>query len=428
MMTANDLQTYSAAVHRGIAAAFLGEKLGAHAYPAIQAPHTLTYPFKLTQPTVANVNRALKLNRAIEACTNVSPVRITTESGVILVEVPSPSPVVIRGTALQGGILGVPVGMSSRRSIVGVDFEIDSHLLIVGASNKGKTVAARNVIFQLLRQNQPSDIQIVVSCFKRKNWEEFEPFASIITDVAQTVDMLAAARDLMYERAKTGVETPRIFIVLDDCLNLFAVDGVSEIMSELLPLARGCGINFILISQRLAGMPRAVTGNCTARLLFNVADTADSGIVGGRADLGAETLGRYPGDCLLIANEGVQRCASALVETPDLHALARVKTWVCTPLHALFARPVQPRNDNYTNFAQGVSEMGENGDFDHTVQGVQNQSARLQGRPKTDEDRTIVRDAFERCGGNYRATMRAVWGVVGGNYSSYIAECLEVNQ
>ena len=102
--------------------------------------------------------------------------------------------------------------------------------------------------------------------------------------------------------------------------------------------------------------------------------------------------------------------------------------WLCTPLHALFARPLQPRNENYTNFAQGVSETGENADFTHPVQSVQMGFARLQGRPKTAEERNVVRDAFERCGGSYRATMRAVWGVVGGNYSSYINECLEVNQ
>lgn len=423
-MTTNDLQTYSMHVHNGIAAALMGEGLGAYAYPAIQAPHTLTYPFRLSRPTVANVNRALKMGRAVEACTNVSPVRISTESGVILVEVPSPSPVVIRGATLQGNGLSVPVGMSSKRAIVGVDFEIDSHLLIVGATNGGKTVAAKNIIYQLLRQNDHEQIQVIVSCFKRANWAPFEPFANIITDMNETVEMLGAARELMYLRAKTGIETPRFFIVLDDCLNLFAIDGVGEIMSELLPLARGCGINFIMISQRLAGMPRAVTGNCSTRILFNVADTADSGIVGGRADLGAESLGRYPGDCLLIAHEGVQRCASALVTDDVLHALARVKTWVCTPLHTL----LQPRNDGYTNIARGVSEMAENGVFGHTVQGVQTPIARLHGRPKTDEERSAVRDAFERCGGSYRATMRAVWGVVGGNYSSYINECLEVNQ
>lgn len=427
-MNNNNLQAYSANVHRGIAAAFVGEKLGAHAYAAIQAPHTLTYPFVLSQPTVANVNRALKMNRAIEATTSISPVRITTERGAILIEVPSPTPVVIQGKTLRGEGLSVPIGMSSRREIVGVDFDADSHLLIVGATNKGKTVCARNVVYQLLRQHAPDELQLIVSCFKAKNWAAFAPFSKIITDMDQTVAMLEWARSLMYERATTGIESPRIFIVLDDCLNLFAKPGVNEIMSELLPLARGCGINFILISQRLAGMDRKVTGNCSARIVFNVTDTADSGIVGGRADLGAESLGRYPGDCLLIANEGVQRVASAYVQNDEIEKFAVRKNWNCAPLETMFAHPLRTpdygSNGDYLSFAQGVLEMAENGDFGHTRASAQSAQT-LTGKPKTEEERNMVREVFERCNGSFRATTKAIWDATGGNYNQYVRECIE---
>jgi len=327
MMSNSDLLAYSANVHRGIAAAFVGDGLGAYAYSAIQAPHTLTYPFRLDKPTIANVSKALRLNRAIEAMTNVSPVRITTEQGLVMVEVPSPVPAVIEGRTLQGEGLAVPVGMSSKGQIVGVDFEQDSHLLIVGATNKGKTVASRNIVYQLIRQHTPDQAQFIVSAFKRKNWKSFSPFAHIITDKAETLDMLHQVHDLMQWRGGNEVETPRLFVVLDDSLDLFAYEGVNEIASKLLPNSRGVGINFILISQRKSGMDRKVTGNCTAQLLFNVADVQDSAIVGGRGDLGAETLGRYPGDCLLIANEGVTRVASALVTDGDVEALAASKPW-----------------------------------------------------------------------------------------------------
>ena len=146
-----------------------------------------------------------------------------------MIEVPSPEPVVIKGSTVQGEGLSVPIGMSSRREIVGIDFDADSHLLIVGATNKGKTVCARNVVYQLLRQHSDEEMQLIVSCFKAKNWEAFKPFAQIITDTSETVSMLSAARDLMYARAKSGIESPRVFIVLDDCLNLFAVDGVNAV-------------------------------------------------------------------------------------------------------------------------------------------------------------------------------------------------------
>lgn len=349
MMTNEQLLTYNTSVHRGIAAAFLGDGLGVHAHKAIQGPHTLAYPFQLHKPTIGNVNKALRLNRAIEAMTNISPVRITTEQGLIMVEVPSPTPVVIEGWTLQGDGLAVPVGMSSRREIVGVDFENDSHLLIVGATNKGKTVASRNIVYQLIRQHTPDQAQFIVSAFKRKNWKSFSPFAHIITDKAETLDMLYRVHELMQWRGRNEVETPRLFVVLDDCLDLFAYEGVNEIASKLLPNSRGVGINFILISQRKSGMDRKVTGNCTAQLLFNVADVQDSAIVGGRSDLGAETLGRYPGDCLLIANEGVTRVASALVTDEDIAALATQKPWRVEAEAIL----------------QGVSKSAENGENGH---------------------------------------------------------------
>lgn len=433
MMNNNDLLTYSSNIHRGIAAAFVSDKIGVHCYPAIQAPHTLTYPFRLHQPTIGNVNKALRLNRAIEAMTNVSPVRITTESGVILVEVPSPAPVVIPGKNIVGGKgLGVPVGMSSLTKIAEVDFETDSHLLIVGATNKGKTVMSRNIVYQLLRQHTHDQVQFIVSCFKRKNWSAFSPFARIITDKAETLEMLNWARSLMYQRAMQGVEDPRIFIVLDDCLNLFAVDGVNEIMSELLPLARGCGINFVLISQRLAGMDRKVTGNCTARILFNVADTADSGIVGGRADLGAENLGRYPGDCLLICNEGITRVAGAYVSNEDVDALARVKSWSCKPLQDAFAIVNSDIAIETLQNRVSVPEMAENAQNTHTFANSDSRlqtsdlrlQTRLQGKPKTDIEREFVREAYIECEGSMNATMKRVWGSVGSNYAAYIRECV----
>ena len=431
-MNSQDLQTYSTNVHRGIAAAFIGEKLGAHAYTAIQAPHTITYPFRLSQPSAANINRAMKMNRAIEAHTGSSNIRITTENGLILVEAPSPDPVTIEGTTIMGEGLSVPVGMSSRRQIVGVDFESDSHLLIVGASNKGKTVCARNVVYQLLRQHSSDEIQVVVSCFKRKNWEAFKSFATVISDMEETIEMLKSARELMYLRAKTGVETPRYFIVLDDCLNLFALDGVNEIMSELLPLARGCGINFILIAQRLAGMDRKVTGNCTAKILFNVADTADSGIVGGRSDLGAETLGRYPGDCLLIANDSVQRVASALVQNDDVTSLAPSKEWFCTSVETALAlektgfAPVGAKNyegvlnSPETAFAGTPTEIN----FAPVQTTDLRVQTRLVGRPKTDADREFVREMYVSNSESMNATVRAVWGSKGSNYVRYVQECI----
>ena len=137
------MRAYMRQIEAAIAGAFVNDRLAIHLLGGVQGPHTLTFGVRLYQPTKSNVAKALSLAPAIEATTGVSPVRVYSESGAIMVELPSPQPIIIDGTRYAGEGLAIPLGMTGRRGIVGVDFVRNPHLLFVGPTGRGKTTAAR---------------------------------------------------------------------------------------------------------------------------------------------------------------------------------------------------------------------------------------------------------------------------------------------
>src|SRR3954467_6092588 len=116
-----DLRQHMGLVEQAIATAFVNDGLPVHLLGGNQGPHTLTFALRLYQPTKANLAKALKLAGAVEAAIGDSPVRIYSESGVLFVEVPPPIPVVVDGHRLKGEGVAVPVGMTARRAIAGID-------------------------------------------------------------------------------------------------------------------------------------------------------------------------------------------------------------------------------------------------------------------------------------------------------------------
>jgi hypothetical protein len=319
-----NLQQQMTLVEQAIAGAFVNNGLPLHLCGSLQGPHTLTVGLRLYQPTQANLNKALKLAGAIEAAIVDSPVRIYMDNGLLYVELPSPSPVVVQGATLRGGGLAVPVGMTARQTVAGIDFAANPHLLLVGPTNRGKTTAARLLAYHLAQQNRPSQVRFLLFTFKPKDWQAFGALAhtlAVITDPWEAEAMLAWLVDLMHERTRAGQETPHFFIFLDDLLNLLGVVEVTKGLKQLASLGRAAGIHLIIGTQRLGESGSggaAVTGNIPTRLVFGTADAQDAALFSGRGDSGAEKLGRYPGDALLIHDGGAQRLAVGYVTDAEL--------------------------------------------------------------------------------------------------------------
>lgn len=326
-LTHNSLRQHMALTEQMIVAAVVRNGLAAYPCGQVQGPHTLTFGLRLHEPTQRNITRALGLSGAIEAAIADSPVRIYMDRGVILVETPSPSPVPVDGRKLRGQGFAVPLGLTSRQTVAGVDLITNPHLLLVGPTNRGKTTAARLMAYHLAKQTSPKEARLIVSTFKPKDWLAFTELAhtlAVITEPQESAQMIGWLVRLMHRRTRRGQESPHLFVFLDDLLNLLGVAAVDDELAQLASLGRGAGIHLIIGTQRLGEKGAAgslVTGNVPSRLVFGTADSKDAVLFTGRSSSGAEKLGRYAGDALLVTDGGTQRLAVGYVADTHLSRL-----------------------------------------------------------------------------------------------------------
>lgn len=323
-----NIRTAAVQFENGIRAAFSAEKVGAHIVTILRGPHTLTGCLRLYEPTQANLTKVARLGQSIEARAGVSPIRIHSAAGIVYVEAPTPAPVVVPGETLAGDGLAVPLGLTPLRSVAGVDFERDSHLLLIGPTNGGKTTAARAVAWHIARQHTPKQARFIVSTFKPADWQALASTAhcgGMITSVEESDEMIHWLARTMYERVARQQVTPRLFVFLDDLLNLLSrAVHLASPLSDIASLGRGAGIHLIIGTQRIGKVGTGsaiVSGNMTGRVIFRTTSAQDAALFAGRGDTGAESIGTHPGDAILISTAGVQRIAVGYVSDEHLAGL-----------------------------------------------------------------------------------------------------------
>lgn len=426
-----NLQQHMAIAEQAIAGTFVNHGLAIHLCGSLQGPHTLTYGLRLYQPTQANLNKALRLSGAIEAAIVDSPVRVYMDNGLIYVEIPSPTPTTVEGAKLQGQGLAVPLGMTARQTIAGIDFESNPHLLLVGPTNRGKTTAARLLAYHLAKQNSPRQVRFIVSTFKPKDWQACVGLAhtmAVITAPEEAAAMINWLVQLMHQRATSGRDTPHLFIFLDDLLNLLGVADVAKGLRQLASLGRAAGIHLVIGTQRLGETGSggaAVTGNIPTRVVFGTADAQDAALFSGRGDSGAEKLGRYPGDALIVNDGGTQRVAVGWLSNTQLSALPHGETerrpWRTGQQPQTQEVMTQPRpsplpassNEHPTvplYSQEGVNRLQAmlHSPLQHGTGGMERT---FSDQPPNAQERRYLRRLYEQTGSK-RATLKAAYGGV----------------
>jgi len=443
-----DIRTYAAMLEKGIGAAFAAEKIPIHIVKTIQGPHTLTTALKLYQVTAANVRKAEKLGPSIEAHIGAGPIRVYSKSGTVLVEAPSPICVTVDGTKLQGQGLAVPIGMTSLRAVAGWDAEREPHILAVGPTGKGKTTAMRALAYHLARQNRRSQVQFIVSTFKPRDWRPFIGLAhtrAIIWDVDETVAMVEWLAREMYRRTERMVDTPHLFLFLDDLLNLLSkAPQLGNTLGDIASLGRGAGIHLVIGTQRTGKKgtgDAAVTGNITARIVFSTASAQDAALFTGRGKSGAELLGRHPGDAILITEErGIQRLAVGLITDEHMATLPRASQaagrmpWAGSGTGSGGSRPGSNGSANGSRRPQSGSETGSGTGFGPKMaQNGRNQAVEpepvltqlpiVPPRPPTAEERAAMRH-MRRQGKSLNAITKIMYGSKNGQTFAWVKQAL----
>ncbi len=433
-MNEEQLRQQMGIIERAIGQTFYSNGLHVHLCGGVQGPHTLTYGLRLYEPTAQNLAKAGRLGRAVEAAIGDSPARIYNESGVLWVEVPSPWPTVTPGAQLQGAGLALPLGLTSRKTIAGIDFEETPHALIVGPTGRGKTTAARAMAFHLARQNPARSVRMLALTFKPGDWVAFGKLPhtlAVVTDPQEAAQAITWLRNLMHSRAKAGTVHPHLFIFLDDLLNLLAVADVTGPLAEIASLGRAAGLHLVIGTQRLgkrgAG-DATITGNIPARLVFGTADAQDASFFTGRGGSGAELLGRYKGDALLITDGGTVRLAVSLVGDDDLTTLPQDPTearpWAKVKPASI---PTQGGHSVAPNALHPPIVAGSNSSGSSvTAQEApgKEEGPLLEGKPATPQELALVRSVYAQTR-NKNATCRRVWGSKNGKIWGWLHLALE---
>ena len=178
----------------------------------------------------------------------------------------------------KGGSPKIPVPLLLGKNVAGDEVVEDlskmPHLLVAGASGKGKSVCLSAIINGFLMCRTPAQLRLIL--VDPKGGTEFKVYerlphllVPVVTDVKQVVVALRWAAKEMARRQKViadagtsdireynasaeGERMPYIVVVIDELADIMiqAKRDVEPVLSRLMALARATGIHLILATQR----------------------------------------------------------------------------------------------------------------------------------------------------------------------------------
>jgi S-DNA-T family DNA segregation ATPase FtsK/SpoIIIE len=257
--------------------------------------------------------------------------------------------------------LPLALGKSISNEIYVADLTRMPHLLMAGATGKGKSVGINSILISLLYKKHPAELKFVLVDPKKVELSIYSAIEkhflaklpdeedAIITDVkkvVKTLNSLCIEMDERYDLLKKAkVRTikeynqkfkarqlnpnnghkfmPYIVLVIDEFADLIMTAGkeVEMPIARLAQLARAIGIHLIIATQRpsvniITGMIKA---NFPARISFAVSSAIDSKTILDQS--GAEKL-IGQGDMLVSHNSEVIRLQCGFIDTPEVDQIS----------------------------------------------------------------------------------------------------------
>ena len=257
----------------------------------------------------------------------------------------------------KGGSPKIPVPLLLGKNVAGEEVVEDltkmPHLLVAGASGKGKSVCLSAIINGLLVCRTPEQLRLIL--VDPKGGTEFKVYEKlphllvpVVTDVKQVVVALRWAVNEMSRRQKVIAEAgtsdiqeynatvksermPYIVVVIDELADIMILAGreVEPVLSRLMALARATGIHLILTTQRpdVKVISGTIKANIPGRVAFATTTAADSRTI--LDESGAETL-IGNGDMLYRTSDGMTvRAQGAFVSRGEKNRIVEftVKQW-----------------------------------------------------------------------------------------------------
>ena len=224
------------------------------------------------------------------------------------------------------------------------------HLLVAGASGKGKSVCLNSIINGLIMTRTPEQLRMILVDPKRTEFSNYKAMPHLLVPVVvEAKKVLGAlrwaakemeqrlvkfsevgARDIIEYNDSSDEKVPYIVIVIDELADIMTLCGrdVEPVLGRLMALARATGIHLIIATQRpdVKTISGTIKANIPGRVALGTANATDSRTI--LDESGAELL-CAKGDMLYKSDEGLVRTQGALITKGELSRIMEfiVKQW-----------------------------------------------------------------------------------------------------
>lgn len=285
-------------------------------------------------------------------------IRLECSDGLVGIEVPNESRSIVPcrtiitpadASRVQFGSLDIGMGVDILGDPVKFNLVKAPHMLVAGQTGSGKSVFLNSMICNLLMNNNPLELDMVLIDPKGTEMQAYSvlPNVEVINNVQDAVKKLASLVDVMearygmFTRATASYGRPvrtlddymetvddylantderkRIVVVIDEVADLMACDrqGMETSIARLAAKARAAGIHLVLATQRPSRdvITGTIKANLPTRIAFRLPSQVDSKTI--LDEIGAESLlGR--GDMLFKTADGVSRLHGCWMSDDDI--------------------------------------------------------------------------------------------------------------
>jgi hypothetical protein len=230
----------------------------------------------------------------------------------------------------------IPVGVS-RSEFIKHDFDAIPHMIVAGATRKGKSAFLKLLVASLIARH-PDDVRFTILDLKGglafAKFKDVRQVECVAKDVHESLAALRAIRDEMNRRLEdfldAGIEDVRAagvkerhFVIVDEAAQIASAGETDKeikrlkiecehILAEIARVAGALGYRLIFCTQYATAdtLPRQVKQNADAKLCFKLQTEVASQVVLGEGETDAAHLPLIPGRAVYVTDrKRIVQCA-----------------------------------------------------------------------------------------------------------------------
>lgn len=251
-------------------------------------------------PEGLSLSNFVKAQEAIETNLNCRVELLpSTNRKIVLKAITAKQGTLYKYELLKTKELKFPLGYSYKGLVTHTMDDENPHLLIGGTSGSGKSVSLRSIIVNLIL-NKSCKLHLcdLKGGVEFAIFERSDRVKSFSKNMAEAVQQIGALRAEMYHRLdlfkeeycvslaeynkKTKANLPKHVLIIDELANITLYNkDLTEMISELLRMARAVGIHLILATQRPSAdvLPGTLKANVAATVAFKTRNNVNSEIL-----------------------------------------------------------------------------------------------------------------------------------------------------